>query len=208
MFSGIIETTAKLLTITKKRAGYQMIVTISTYNHNWQLGESIAIDGVCLTIKDVKEEKIYLDLSEETYRNTRFHLLKSGAVLNLERSLKFGDRVCGHWVYGHVDTIGQISALKRKAQYLEFSIHIAKQFLIYVVPKGSIAINGVSLTIQKITKGDLSFIVIPYTFKNTNLAYLKNGEKVNVEFDPLAKYIVNYLKNVKVAKDLHRDKWL
>ena len=158
------------------------------------LGITLTIfSGVCLSIDKVYSNVVRFYVSKETLNKTTFKHFKDGEIINLEKSLKFGSRISGHFVQGHVDTTSKVKKIIRygKSWYVDF--YLSKQFHKYIIPKGSIAINGVSLTISKLIKDGFQIVVIPHTLKLTNLIFLKEKDLVNVEFDVLSKYIKNFL---------------
>jgi riboflavin synthase len=150
----------------------------------WKLGESLAVDGCCLTVASAGLE---FDLSPETLSRTTLGSTVAGARVNLERALRAGDRMGGHFVQGHVDTVG--SFVGRLADEFQFSV--GAEFSKYLVDKGSVAINGVSLTVVQPSGGEFRAAIVPHTLRATNLGDLQVGQGVNVEFDVLAKYVLN-----------------
>ena len=189
MFSGIIKKTGIIKKIIPKKNGLQIGIRSNLYLSNKDIGSSINCSGVCLTLEKISKKICFFYLSKETLEISNFKNIKLNHIINLERPLKFGDKISGHFVQGHVDTT---SKLKKKhvygsSWYLYFSISkIFKKFLIY---KSSIAINGVSLTIAKVSPSTFLIVVIPHTLKLTNLNSIKKNDIVNVEIDILAKYI-------------------
>ncbi len=194
MFNGIIKNTGSISNIYKKNSNC-FIEIISKMNFNKQeIGASISCSGTCLTIDKIKNKKVKFYLSVETLDKTNFKYSKKGDIINLERSLVYGERVSGHFVQGHVDTTAKVKKIKHvgKAWVVDFKLH--KKFFKYIVLKGSITINGVSLTIAKISKEGFQISIIPKTLTLTNLIYLKEKDFVNIEFDILGKYIKNFIK--------------
>jgi riboflavin synthase len=194
MFNGIIKNTGSISNIYKKKSNC-FIEIISKMNFNKQeIGASISCSGTCLTIDKIKNKKVKFYLSVETLDKTNFKYSKKGDIINLERSLIYGERVSGHFVQGHVDTTAKVKKIKHvgKAWAVDFKLH--KKFFKYIVLKGSITINGVSLTIAKISKEGFQISIIPKTLSLTNLIYLKEKDFVNIEFDILGKYIKNFIK--------------
>jgi riboflavin synthase len=194
MFTGIIEEMGKLKNLKQKGEFYNLAIESKKIITKVNIGESIAVDGICLTLKERGKNLLYFDLIKETYQNTRFRYLRIGELLNLETSLKIGDSISGHFISGHIDCIADVTNVKKKRETAEIEIKIPNSFLKLIVLKGSIAVNGVSLTIQEIIRDKIKIGIIPYTFENTNLSLLKTGKKVNIEFDILAKYVANYLR--------------
>jgi len=191
MFNGIIKNTGRIKKIHKYKNYFNIeIKTKMKFTKN-EIGSSIACSGTCLTLEKFSKKNIKFYLSKETLQKTNFRYLKKDDIINLEKSLKYGTRVSGHFVLGHVDTISQIKKilLIGKSWMVDFSI--PSKYKKYLVYKGSIAINGVSLTISKILKNGFQISIIPQTLKLTNLIHLKEKKFVNVEFDILSKYIKN-----------------
>ena len=194
MFNGIIKNTGRINKITKKNNNcFLELSTKMQFNHN-EIGSSISCSGVCLTLDQYKKKLCKFYLSKETLKRTNFRYSKIGEKINLEKSLKFGERISGHFVQGHVDTTSKVIRINfvGKSWFIKFKL--LKRYKKYLVQKGSITINGVSLTISKILKDGFQVVIIPQTLKLTNLIYLKEKDVVNVEFDVLGKYIKSFLK--------------
>lgn len=185
MFTGIIEEIGKISSITKST----ITIKSKTVLEDAKLGDSIAVNGVCLTIVDLKKDEFTANVSEETFKITNFSELKSGDFVNLERALSLSSRLGGHIVTGHIDTVGEIVSIINKNEFYDLSVKFDKNFENYVVKKGSITINGISLTIADINNNSVSVAIIPHTFNNTILNTLKSKDSVNIEFDILAKYV-------------------
>lgn len=189
MFTGIIEELGTVRAIAKK--GRSATVTISALKvlEGLRQGESIAVNGVCLTVTDFDDLSFTAELSEETLSVTKFSALQNNEKVNLERALKLSDRLSGHIVTGHIDCVGTVVKRVDESGFSVFFISFDKVFNRYVIKKGSIAIDGVSLTINELTQDGVRLNIIPHTLKVTNLQYLKSYSKVNIEFDVLGKYI-------------------
>jgi len=194
MFNGIIKNTAKISKIYKKGNNCSLLLTSKVRFSKHEIGSSVSCSGACLTLESHKKNLSKFYLSKETLKKTIFKLSKKGDIINLEKSLKFGERVSGHFVQGHVDAISQIDKIEKMGKSWEIYFKLNKSFHDYIVNKGSITINGVSLTIAKIYNNGFKISVIPQTLKMTNLIYLKEKQAVNVEFDVLGKYIKNFFK--------------
>ena len=194
MFSGIIKHTGKINKIYKNNNNCIIEILSKIKFSKSEIGSSISCSGTCLTIEKYKGNISRFYISKETLRRTNFKFLKKGDFVNLERSLKYGDRISGHFVQGHVDTTSTIKKINflGKSQFIDFKL--AKKFEKYLIQKGSITINGVSLTISKILIDGFQIVIIPHTLKLTNLIYLSERSVVNVEFDVLGKYIKKNLK--------------
>ena len=194
MFNGIIKNTGKINKIYAKDNNCFLEVFAKIKFTKREIGSSISCSGACLTLEEYNKNLIKFYISKETYKKTIFKLSKKGDIINLEKSLKYGERISGNFVQGHVDTISTVKKIYLIGKSWQISFKLSKQFKKYLVPKGSITINGVSLTISQILKDGFQIVVIPQTLKLSNLVYLKKKDVVNVEFDVLGKYIRNFLK--------------
>ena len=194
MFSGIIKHTGKINKIYKKNNNCIIEVLSRVKFSKSEIGSSISCSGTCLTLEKYKGNLSKFYISKETLKRTNFKSLNEGALLNLEKSLKFGDRISGHFVQGHVDTTSRIKKFDFVWKSCFINFELPKKYKKYIVQKGSITINGVSLTISKILKDGFQIVIIPHTLKLTNLMYLKEKDEVNVEFDVLGKYIKSFFK--------------
>ena len=192
MFNGIIFNKGKIYKIIKKKNGINLFVKSNLPLKSKDLGISISCDGVCLTLITVKNKILEFYLSKETLNRSKFKKNTKGDVINLELPLKFGQNISGHICQGHVDYVSKVKKIKLidKSYLIEFSANsIQKRNLI---EKASILINGVSLTIAKITKNGFEVWIIPHTYKLTNLSKLKRNSLVNIEIDILSKYVKKY----------------
>lgn len=186
MFTGIVEELGKIQNITSNK----ITVECQTVLEDAKLGDSIAVNGVCLTVTNLTKNSFTADISSETFKITNFCSLKSGDFVNLERAMLANGRFGGHIVSGHIDGKGKfLSANKNCELKFEIPTEISK----YVIKKGSITINGISLTIASIVNNTIELAIIPHTFEYTNLKYLKSGDFVNIEVDMLAKYVEKFL---------------
>ncbi len=199
MFTGIIEQTGIIKNLSKKKDVYRLDIYIKKDLDSIETGDSVSINGVCLTAVDVRKNHLIFDIMGETFLNTSFCHLRNNDVVNIERALKWEGRLDGHFVLGHIDRVQRIKSIEEHAHpYID--VTIASDDKIYIVKKGSIAIDGVSLTIGEVYKDRIRAYIIPYTLKKTNLKYKKKGDPVNIEFDILGKYIHN---SVLYKKDRH-----
>jgi len=197
MFSGIINNTGKINKIYKNN-NYCIIEILSKIKFSkTEIGSSISCSGACLTLEKYRKNLSQFYISKETLNKTNFKLSNKGDLINLEKSLKYGDRISGHFVQGHVDTTSTVKkiALVGKSWFINF--RLLKKYNKYLVQKGSITINGVSLTISKILKDGFQIVLIPKTLKLTNLMHLHENDVVNVELDVLGKYIKSFLNDQK-----------
>ena len=194
MFNGIITHTGKIKKIYKKKNNCILEVRSRMYFEKKELGSSISCSGACLTLKKYNKGVSKFYLSRETLKRTIFKYSKVGDFINLEKSMKYGNRISGHFVQGHVDTTSKVERIAHLGKSWLINFKLPKAYKKYLVKKGSITINGVSLTISKIFKNDFQISIIPHTLKSTNLINLKVKDSVNIEFDVLAKYIKNFIK--------------
>jgi len=194
MFNGIIKHTGKIYKINKKNKNCYIRVSSNLKFTQKEIGSSISCSGVCLTLEKFNGNKCTFYLSDETIKRSNFKILKKGNFINLEKSIRYGDRISGHFVQGHVDITSTVKKISVIGKSWFISFYLPYKFRKLVVAKGSISINGVSLTISKILKNGIEIVVIPKTLKLTNLIYLKKKDLVNVEFDVLGKYINSSLK--------------
>ncbi|MDP8216780.1 MAG: riboflavin synthase [Candidatus Kaelpia imicola] len=193
MFSGIIEEVAQLESITRKSSYYELKVRSKKIIKELALGDSIAVDGVCLTLKAKNRDRLIFDVIDETYSNTKLKYLRRGR-LNLERALKLGDRISGHILTGHVDTVISVAKIEKRTKRLKLYLKLPSKYKHLIVDKGSVALDGVSLTVQDLKPDSFSVAIIPYTEERTNLGDLRVGSKVNIEFDLFGKYVDKRLK--------------
>jgi len=191
MFNGIIYNSGIVKKISRKKNSSEVILKTSLSLKKSDLGSSLCCNGVCLTITKVKKNLVSFYLSKETLDKTNFKSLEVGSTLNIEKSLAYGSKISGHYVQGHADTTGKVVNIKILNKTWIVRFKIKKVFQKYLVEKGSIAINGVSLTISKIKKNNLEINIIPHTLKLTNLIKLKKNDNVNIELDIFSKYLFN-----------------
>jgi riboflavin synthase len=193
MFTGIVEGIGivnKISKITKNRSAIEMTIDLGKQVKGLKIGQSVALNGVCLTATKLSKSKCIFEMIEETTKKTDLGNLKVGGVVNIERSLKAGDRLEGHFVLGHVDGVGVIKKILKKPKEVQVYFKVPKNLAKYVVEKGSIAIDGISLTVVDIKKTLASVSLIPHTIEITNFHTKKVGDKVNIETDILGKYIL------------------
>ena len=193
MFNGRIFNTGSIKKIKKNRNSFQINVLTNLKFSKKDLGSSVSCNGVCLTIDKIKNNLISFYVSKETLERSNLRFIKDNQVINLEKSLIFGQKISGHFSQGHVDTVAKVKKIiiKDKAWIVKFQIH-DKKFSKYVVDKASITINGVSLTVSKVSDNFFEINIIPHSLKLTNLKNLKINDVVNVELDIFSKYIYKY----------------
>ena len=197
MFNGIIFNQGLIKKITKRDKGINIFINSSLKMTIKDIGVSVACDGVCLTLISIKNRLMEFYLSDETIQRSKFKFLKIKDNINLELPLKYGQKISGHICQGHVDTVGKISTIKKIDKSYLFDFEIIKKERKNLIEKASICINGISLTISKVTQKGFQVWVIPHTFKLTNLSSLKKNSLVNIEIDILSKYVRNYFNEKK-----------
>ncbi len=190
MFTGIVEAVAKIKALQKRENLYTLAVERPKIFDDIKIGDSIANDGVCLTVTAMKAGCCYFDLMKETLDATTLKHARPGGKLNLERAMKADARMGGHFVTGHVDAVGRIKDIRTLPNYVEYRITLQKDLMRYVVPKGSVAIDGISLTVGEVKKDWFAVYFIPHTLEVTTVGSKKAGDEVNIETDLLAKYIL------------------
>jgi riboflavin synthase len=201
MFTGIVEETGRVdsfvppssVALAGEIAAWRLCVDAKRVCEDTVEGDSIAVDGCCLTVAELGASRLTFDVLEETRRLTHFSQLRPGSAVNLERSLRFDGKVGGHFVTGHIDGTGRIEILERRGNDTYLKIKAAPGSRRYLVPKGSIAIDGISLTVAEVDGDALSVWLIPHTLEITNLREYKTGNTVNLEFDLLGKYVEKLL---------------
>ncbi len=192
MFNGIIFNQGSISKISKRAKGINIFIKSELKLRNRDIGISIACDGVCLTLISIKKKIMEFYLSNETVKRSKFKYLKTNDLINLELPLKYGQKISGHICQGHVDTTGKIVSIKKIDKSYIFDFEINSKERKNLIEKASICINGISLTISKITQMGFQVWVIPHTFKLTNLSKIKKGNLVNIEIDILSKYVKNF----------------
>jgi len=193
MFTGIIEEIGKIKKIIRIRDIVKFAISANKILTGMELGDSISVDGVCLTVVKFTKNEFEVDLSPETLNLTTFKHKKNNDMVNLERALKLGDKLGGHFVTGHIDGVGKINQIEKMGDSFIYSFTADDSILSNIVQKGSIAIDGISLTIAELNKSSFSVAIIPYTYNNTTFKYKKSGNLVNIETDMLGKYVKKYI---------------
>ena len=189
MFTGIVEEVGKVMAVDNGR----LTLSATKVMPGMKLGDSMAVNGTCLTVLDFSETEFRVDLSPETLRRTSLGNLTTGGGVNLERPLAVSDRLGGHIVQGHVDATGRITSTKPDGESVIYRVSAPKRLLPYIVEKGFIAVDGISLTVVKKGASSFTLSVILYTRDNTNLKEKSRGDRVNLEVDILAKYVESLL---------------
>lgn len=201
MFTGIIEHLALVKNLSLKTGGGELFLDFPDFYNDLSLGESIAINGACLTVKEISGRNVSFDVSGETLKKTTLGKLRCGEKVNIERALRVGDRLGGHFVTGHVDGTGTLQGKKQSADQCTMSFSVERKATGMMIEKGSIAIDGISLTIVDLADGVFSVALIPYTLTSTTLGFKKIGDPVNIEIDMMGKWIKKLLTNTQEKKD-------
>ncbi|HUR56544.1 MAG TPA: riboflavin synthase [Opitutaceae bacterium] len=193
MFTGIVEETGQVLAFEPKAEAWSLSIAAKAALEDLAPGDSIAVNGCCLTATRGDASTLRFDILEETRRLTNFSALKRGALVNLERSLRFGGKVSGHFVTGHIDALGTIEVFEARGKDHYLRVRVPAGSTRLIVHKGSIAIDGISLTVAEVADTSLAVWLIPHTLAVTNLREKKAGDAVNLEFDLLGKHVEKLL---------------
>lgn len=189
MFTGIVEELAEIRSIKPRKKGIRYSISADVVMDDIKIGDSISVNGVCLTIVETKKKYFCMDLVEETLNKSNLGELMEGDVVNLERAMKATDRFGGHIVQGHVETVGVILEKQKQGEEAILSVGLNPEWLRYCIPKGSITLDGVSLTIAKINGNIIEVALIPHTLDNTTLGVKDKSDTLNIETDIIGKYI-------------------
>ena len=189
MFTGIVEYVATVQRAAKTGGGLRYTIDAGPLARELKIDNSVAVNGVCLTVVARSGKNIDVVAVEETLHKTTLQHLKRGSKVNLELPLRFNDRLGGHLVLGHVDAVGTLKKIHRLETSTLFSVQVPREFLDYLIPVGSIAIDGVSLTIAQLEENIVRVAIIPFTLEHTIFSLYKVGSKVNLEFDVIGKYV-------------------
>ena len=201
MFTGITEEKGKIQTIKNN----SIIIECLKVLDGCKIGDSIAVNGVCLTVTEIGKSFFRADVSPETLKVTALNYLKTGDFVNLERALPADGRFGGHIVLGHVDGIAKVVSVVKNHEFFDLIIELNPDEIRYIVRKGSITVDGISLTVAEITGERVKMAIIPHTFANTNLSNLKYGDFVNIEVDILAKYVEKFLSTSDNGSGISMD---
>jgi riboflavin synthase len=200
MFTGIIEHVGVVESLLAKAEGGRLTIHAPTVAQNLVVSGSVAVNGCCLTVVGLKDERFSADLSGETLRKTSIGEWKPGTRVNLEQPITAGKEFGGHFVLGHVDAKGRITRLEPEGENWWYGVEVPESFARYIVPQGSISIDGVSLTVARWNARIAEMAIIPFTYEHTNVRDKKIGEAVNLEGDVLGKYVERYLEARETAK--------
>jgi riboflavin synthase len=194
MFTGLVEDVGRVVSlVTNKQSAVLTVESGLSFARN-PLGASIAVNGACLTVVQKTKKSFAFDVSPETLERTSLATNKPGTLLNLERSMRLDDRLGGHLVTGHIDGVGVVRSIEKKGDFTFFSFRIAPRLGSLLVSKGSVAVDGISLTVNECGLREFNVAVIPFTLQHTNLRVRKVGDKVNVETDLIGKYVHKFIK--------------
>lgn len=200
MFTGIVEAVGEVVELRKKENLYTLVLKKPRTFTDIHIGDSVANDGVCLTVTAIKKGCLCFDLMKETLEATTLGQLVSGSQVNLERAMQAQARIGGHFVTGHVDATGTIKEVRVLPNYVEYRLSIPKPLMRYVVAKGSVTIDGISLTVGEVASQWFAVYFIPHTLSVTTIGQKKAGDRVNIETDLLAKYLLKSKEDVKQSR--------
>ena len=193
MFTGLIEDLGSVRELRLTGEGGQLTVATAIPATELVLGESIAVNGVCLTVVAISRDGFTADISPETLGHSTLGRLSTGSPANLERALRFGDRLGGHLVSGHIDGVGEIVERRKEANAVRYAVRAGREICRYIVAKGSVAIDGISLTVNQVTEERFEVAIIPHTLAATTLRQARVGQAVNLEVDVIGKYVERLL---------------
>lgn len=205
MFTGIVEDVGTVKVLKKNRQCMNITVASPKMVTDVKLGDSIAVNGVCLTVTDFNEQELTMDVMPETVKATNLEQLAAGDLVNLERAMPANGRFGGHFVAGHVDGVGKILRKRPLANAVYIDIELAEALTSYCIPKGSITIDGTSLTLFAVEKNSITVSLIPHTYKETVLGMKNVGALVNIETDLVGKYIMNQVKRGQATSTITKD---
>lgn len=206
MFTGIIEEKGKVVSISNKGDAQNLTISANKIFSDLKIGDSVSVNGVCLTVTSISNMKFTADVMTETIKKTNLYILSIGSSVNLERAMLANGRFGGHVVSGHIDGLGTIADITKDNISIWFKINTTSDILKYIVLKGSIAIDGISLTVAKIDNTSFSVSVIPHTLKETTLLLKKVNSSVNLECDIFGKYIEKFIKHNNENSDINENK--
>jgi riboflavin synthase len=193
MFTGLVEDAGTVKAMRKGDGSLVLTVATGLALSGMKLGASIAVNGACLTVVKKGRREFTVDVSPETLRCTNLEHLRTGSLVNLERPMRLGEQLGGHLVTGHVDAVGRVAAIEKSGEFTFFTLDVPAKFAALLVPKGSVAVDGISLTVNECGKGRFSVAIIPFTLRHTNLRARRVGDKVNIETDLIGKYVHSFL---------------
>ncbi|MHC1727073.1 MAG: riboflavin synthase [Syntrophobacteraceae bacterium] len=205
MFTGLIEGTGTLLRTERSGPDARMVIRANFNTGPFVMGESIAVDGACLTVVAFKSDVFTADVSAETLSRTTLGRKGPGNLLNLERALQMGDRLGGHLVTGHIDGIGLLKSRRFEGRSLRLFFEVPAELMRHIIEKGSVAINGISLTVNGVSEGGFDVNIVPHTASETTVSALQTGEEVNIETDLIGKYVEKMVRSWGRGPEKGRD---
>lgn len=194
MFTGLVESLGEITSVTPQGPGVVLTVRSATIVEGLQVGDSVAVNGCCLTVVSIENDKFSFEAGEETLSRTNLGRLSDQSHVNLERAVRAGDRLGGHYVSGHIDCVGTLDQRDDDDEWAKFWFRIPVEWARHMVPKGSITVDGVSLTLVDVEKERFSVALIPHTLDVTTLGKLSVGDPINLETDMMAKYVEKLLE--------------
>jgi riboflavin synthase len=202
MFTGIIEDLGTVKRLDKTAEGASLVVESRACASEAKIGDSVSVNGSCLTVIDAKNDIMRFDISSETLKKSNLGELKAGERVNIESSLKAGSRLGGHFVTGHIDTTGRIISKEPEGGFVKIEIELPKPFMPYLAEKGSVAVDGISLTVNSLKEASFTMMLIPHTLSMTTLGQKKRASTVNIETDILAKYVQKLINRPSRSSDI------
>lgn len=195
MFSGIIEDIGQIQRIDTIKGGIKLTISATKIFDDLKIGDSVSVDGVCLTVTSINKNYFTVDAVGDTLKKTTLKEIKNNSHVNLERAIKFNERIGGHLIQGHINNIAKIKQLIKLGENFLLKLELPEDLMKYIIKEGSIAVDGISLTVTDIFENTISISIIPHTWQHTTLKFKKENDLVNIEVDYTAKYIENFLKN-------------
>jgi riboflavin synthase len=207
MFTGIIEEIGKIEEISKHGRNLKLRIKPSKILNDLKVGDSININGACQTVIETDADTFFVEAVEETLIKTNLGQLKKSDLVNLERALRFSDRLGGHLVTGHIDGVGKIESIVKKDGSFLYEFELSEKYLAHLIEKGSVAVDGISLTVVEVKESSFTVAVIPFTLENTSLSTKKVGDSVNIETDLIGKYVERILTTKREKSEI-TEEWL
>lgn len=194
MFTGLIQDIGDIISITPLQEGVRMAIRVNALDlAKEKIGASICCSGCCLTIIDKTDDMFHVDVSAETLSKTNLNTWKEGMHVNLEPSLRIGDELGGHLVYGHVDALAEVTSIREEGESMRLTITPPSELMPLIAPKGSITLDGISLTVNEVNQNSFGVNIIPHTWEHTTLSERQEGDRLNIEIDMLARYVARMI---------------